>query len=162
MTRRNLISLWAIAGVAALLLRAVIALTPLAYDALRHHQLAPPQWALLVGWVAFNAYAEGVVGFHQKFAPRVVRRALELGERPSVLRVLLGAPYAIGFFAAPRRTLVTAWSVLAIIVALVVSVRFLDQPWRGIVDAGVVVGLAIGLASVVYRFARELRSRGGA
>lgn len=158
MTRATFISLWAVAGVTALLLRALVSLAPFAVDAILHYELAPPQWALLAGWVAFNAYAEGVVGFHERFAPRVVRRALELGERPTVFRVLLGAPYAIGFFAAPTRTLVTSWSVLGIIVGLVVSVRFLDQPWRGIVDAGVVVGLAIGLASVLYRFVRELRA----
>ena len=36
------------------------------------------------------------------------------------------------------------------IVGLVMAVRLLPQPWRGIVDAGVVVGLAIGITSIVH------------
>jgi hypothetical protein len=28
--------------------------------------------------------------------------------------------------------------------------RLLPQPWRGIIDAGVVVGLAIGIVSILY------------
>ena len=36
------------------------------------------------------------------------------------------------------------------IALLVTLIRQLDQPWRGIVDLGVVGGLAIGLVSIVY------------
>ena len=34
--------------------------------------------------------------------------------------------------------------------------RLLDQPWRGIVDAGVVVGLSYGCIALVVAFARVL------
>ncbi len=42
------------------------------------------------------------------------------------------------------------------IVTLVISVRQLAQPWRGIIDAGVVLGLALGVASLLYHFVRQL------
>ena len=32
----------------------------------------------------------------------------------------------------------------------VILVRLLSQPWRGILDAGVVTGLTIGCGSIVY------------
>ncbi|MDQ1692227.1 MAG: hypothetical protein QOD87_2335, partial [Pseudonocardiales bacterium] len=37
----------------------------------------------------------------------------------------------------------------------IVLVRLVDQPWRGIIDAGVLAGLAYGLVSVLVL---ELRS----
>lgn len=159
MTKQTLIAFWAVFGVAALVARALGALGPMAAEAVLEHTLSPPQWGILTGWVAFNAYAEGVVGFHRKFSPRVAARAIELGQsRPSPFRVVLAAPYAMGLFDAPKRVMLTSWTLVAFIVALVALVRHLSQPWRGIVDAGVVVGLAIGLVSLVVCFVRALRS----
>jgi hypothetical protein len=54
----------------------------------------------------------------------------------------------MGLFGARRRTTVAVWSVTVGIVVLVVLVRLLPQPWRGIVDAGVVVGLGWGLIAL--------------
>jgi hypothetical protein len=113
-------------------------------------------WLILLPWVAFNAYAEGYVGFHQKFSPRVVGRALELGRNPTFLRVILAAPYCMGLFAAPRRTLLSSWILVVAIAALVVLVRHVPQPWRGVIDAGVVVGLALGVLSVLAHFLRAV------
>jgi hypothetical protein len=50
----------------------------------------------------------------------------------------------MSFFGASRRGLTLAWGLLICIVALVLLVHQLGQPWRGIVDGGVVVGLAWG------------------
>jgi hypothetical protein len=43
------------------------------------------------------------------------------------------------------------------IVALVLLVRQLPQPWRGIVDAGVVVGLTWGALAITYFTVRALQ-----
>ncbi|HLE71719.1 MAG TPA: hypothetical protein VJH87_18715 [Vicinamibacteria bacterium] len=106
--------------------------------------------------MAFNAYAEGYRGFDRKFSPRVVGRALDLGRNPTLLRVVLAAPYCIGLFHAPRKTMVTSWTLVFVIAGVVYGVRLLPQPWRGIIDAGVVVGLGIGLLSLLGRFAAAL------
>ena len=45
------------------------------------------------------------------------------------------------------------------IVGLIVLIRKLDQPWRGIVDAGVVVGLGWGLVATLWAGGRDLCGR---
>jgi hypothetical protein len=62
----------------------------------------------------------------------------------------------MGFFHATRRRLITSFALTAGIVALVLAVRVLPQPWRGIVDTGVVVGLAWGLLSLIAFSAQAL------
>jgi hypothetical protein len=154
------IAIWGILGVTALLVRALYQLTPRALELLAARSLGLAHWIVLLGFVAFNAYAEGYVGFHQRFSPRVVERALELGRRPTLLRVALAAPYCIGLFDAPRKTLITSWSLVLAIALVVFGVRHVPQPWRGIIDTGVLVGLLIGVASLLGRFALSL-SRSG-
>jgi len=36
------------------------------------------------------------------------------------------------------------------IICFIMVARMLPQPWRGILDAGVVVGLSIGISSILY------------
>lgn len=155
-SRQRWILSWAVLGVSALLLRAIVSLTPVALDPIRDGSLGSWHWAILIFWVLFNAYAEGVRGFHKSFSPRVVRRGLYIGRRPRFWEVLLAAPISMGLFRAPRRTMIVAWSVLIGIVVLVVSVRSLAQPWRGIVDAGVVVGLTLGWLSLLIWYFRAM------
>jgi hypothetical protein len=146
------IASWGILGVALLLVRALAQLTPFAQEVLVSHALGAIHWMVLLPWVAFSLYAEGYVGFHQKFCPRVVGRALELGQSPTILRVLLAAPYCLGLFAAPRKMMIRGWSLVLAIGTLVFIVRHVPQPWRGVIDAGVVVGLAMGLVSLLAQF----------
>jgi hypothetical protein len=154
---RNVIALWGVLGVVALVGKSLVVLTPVALEVLRPGALEAWQWGILLVWVGFMAYSEGWVGFHRKFSPRVVARAFGLSREPTALRVLLAAPYCLSLFDAPRRNLVTSWALVLTIAALVLGVRRVPQPWRGIVDAGVVVGLTIGLASLVLAFGRGLQ-----
>ena len=55
----------------------------------------------------------------------------------------------MGFYRAPRRVIIVVWGITIGVVLLVQLVRILDQPWRGIVDAGVVVGLAWGAVATL-------------
>jgi hypothetical protein len=148
---------WGVAGVAGILAKAVVALTPIALEPIVSGALGTAHWVGLLAWVAFMAYSEGYRGFHKSFSPRVVHRAHQLGRRPSVIRVLLAAPFCMGLYGASRRNLITSWSVVLGVTLLVLLVRHLDQPWRGIVDAGVVVGLALGMLSLFVHFAVSLR-----
>lgn len=147
-------------GVAAFILRALVSLTPIALEPIQNGSLTTWQWVLLGGWVVFNLYAEGYRGFHRRFSPRVVARAMELGDNPRWFRVLFAAPYCMGLFRAPRRVLITSWVLLFVIMGVVVFVRQLAQPWRGIIDAGVVVGLGAGLLSMLFLFARAITDKG--
>ena len=66
----------------------------------------------------------------------------------------------MGLFRAPRRVLITSWVLLFAIMGVVVLVRQIAQPWRGIIDAGVVVGLGAGLLSMLFLFARAIADKG--
>jgi hypothetical protein len=156
-SRQRWILSWAVLGVSLLLLRAIVSLTPVALEPIRDGSLNRWHWVILILWIVFNAYAEGYRGFHKSFSPRVARRGLELGRNPRFWEVLLAAPISMGLIRAPRRTMIVAWSVLIGIVILVVSVRSLPQPWRGIVDAGVVVGLALGWLSLLIWYIRGMK-----
>lgn len=149
---------WSIGGVLFMLGRALFSLTPLAAEALAA-ELSGLQWAFAVGWVAFMAYAEGYRGFHRRFSPRVVRRALHLARDPSPGLVLLGPMFVMGLVHATRRRMLASWALLLGIVGIVLAVRLLAQPWRGLVDLGVVVGLSIGAASILAHLAPALRGR---
>ena len=147
-------ALWGIAGVLALLGNAIYRLTPYAVE-LARLRLDAVQITVLVGWVAFNAYAEGYRAFHRMFSPRVVARARTLDNAPW-LHKLLAPIYCMGLFHATRKRLLVSWTVTLAIIGIVIVVRALAQPWRGIIDAGVVVGLAIGVVSIIYHYLRAL------
>jgi len=151
---RGIVVAWGILGVVALLGRAVWRLWPLALDAVRGG-LSPVQWLALVLWVAFMAHAEGYRGFHKRVSPRVVARALYLPNaldpsRPKPLRLILAPFYCMSLFDASPRGVRVARSVFGGVLVLILLVRTLPQPWRGIIDAGVVIGLGIGIGSILY------------
>jgi len=149
-------AVWGIVGVLALLAQAIYKLTPYALE-LVEIALDPLQVACLAVWLAINAYSEGWRGFHRMFAPRVVARARCLDADPRPLFVALAPLFVMGMLHATRKRLIVSWTLALGIVAIVVVVRQLAQPWRGIVDAGVVVGLAIGVVSILYHAVRALR-----
>lgn len=155
---RQLIAAWGVFGVCALLGQALWRLTPIALDAIESG-LTTLQWAVLGVWVVAMAHSEGYKGFHQRFSPRVVARAHALASEPRPLFVALAPLFCMSLFHASRRGLLVARCVLGGVIVLIVLVRMLDQPWRGIVDAGVVVGLGIGTASLLYFYIRSLTGK---
>ena len=152
-----LIATWGVALVVLLLAQAVTRLLPFALDAWRDGAMSLPQQALFVGFVAFNAYAEGYRGFQKRFSPRVVARAFHLGQNPRPLHVLLALPYCMSLFHAKRRQRIVSWVFLVVLVLVITFVRRLPQPWRGIIDGGVVVGLGWGIVSILVFWIRGLR-----
>jgi hypothetical protein len=147
---------WGCAGVLALLGQAIWRLTPLGLEPLRAGRLDRSQAALYVGWVLVAAYSEGYRAFQHGFSPRVVARAVHLAGHPTPLRVLLAPAFCMSLFHANRRGLTRAWGILTTIIALVVIVHHTPQPWRGIVDGGVVVGLVWGELAILGFLARAL------
>lgn len=154
----HLVLLWGVFGVSVILVRAILSLTPKAVEALGMN-LTPLQWVVLVVWVVFMGIGEGYKGFQTQFSPRVVKRSLHLARHPHPLSVL-GAPlHAMGLFDATRKRKIIAWGIVLMVATLVVLVRYLPQPWRGIVDAGVVLGLVWGLVSMLGFYAAALAGR---
>lgn len=142
-----------------LLLNAVVRLTPRAIEAVDAGMTAP-QWLLFAASIAFNAYAEGYRAFQLQFSPRVVARAFHLMEHPGPWWHTALAPfYCMGLFHASRRRIIISWAVLVGVVILVIVVNRMAQPWRGILDAGVVVGLSWGVVALVVNTVQARRGR---
>ena len=137
-----------------LLSMSVVRLAGPALD-LQHEALGPHHLVVLVLWSAFMVYAEAWRGFHRMFSPRVVKRAFTFPDR---LGLQLIAPLVCtGLFHATRKRRIVAWCLVSGIFVLVLIVRSLPAPWRGIVDVGVVLGLAGGTLSIGYHALRALR-----
>lgn len=142
-------ALWGITGVILLLGSAVYRLVPLAMAAFSTHFT----WFHRLAWwasVLFMAYSEGYRGFQLNFSPRVVARARYLAEHPRILHYLFAPIFCMGYFHATRRRKIVSYSLTLGIVVLILAVRHLAQPWRGIIDAGVVIGLVWGIISIFW------------
>lgn len=152
-------ALWGVAGVLALLGSAVYRLSFPARDAFSH-DLSGYHWFSFALIAFFMAYAEGFRAFQQGFSPRVAARAGYLRDNPRLVHVIFAPLFCMGFFHATRRRQVTSISVTVGIVLLVLMVRLLPQPWRGIIDAGVIIGLAWGFVSLFIFSIKAFTSAG--
>ncbi len=149
-------AVWGIIGFTALIGNAVHRLGPRALDTFRHVHLSAVQWGVASVWMLFMIYSEAYRGFHQQFAPRFAARALHLARTPRTIPVIIAPLFCMGLFFATKKRLIVSWCVTSGIVVLILGVRQLADPWRGIVDGGVVVGLILGTLSLYYWFARGL------
>ncbi|MSR09104.1 MAG: hypothetical protein EXR82_06180 [Gammaproteobacteria bacterium] len=155
---RVLGTLWGIGGIAAVLVYAAAALGRYALEAVVDG-LEPVEWLLLVVNTAFMAWAEGYRGFQQRFSPRVAARALNLYDHPTLPRLALAPLFCAGFFGATPGLLRTIWLGTGLIVLAVLLFNQLPQPWRGILDAGVLVGMIWGTTSLLAATWTTFRER---
>ena len=95
----------------------------------------------------FMAYSEGYKGFQKAYSPRAAARLKYIKENPRIHFVLLAPFFVMGYFYTTKKRKIVSYSLTAFIVILIVLVHKLDQPWRGVVDAGVVIGLSWGIIS---------------
>ncbi len=140
--------------------RALSRLFPLSVEALEQLPWTTAQYAFAAVWLIFMGYAEGYKGFQKRFAPRVVARAWHLAANPRWHHLLLAPAFCIGYFHGSRRRLITSWAITIGVVLIVMVVKQVSQPWRGIVDLGVVLGLGWGLVAVLGQ-AVVVARRGG-
>jgi len=140
-------ALWGFAGVCLLLGSAVWRLSGIML-AMPLNSFAWYHWLALTVCLLFMGGAEGYRGFQQNLSPRTAARIRYLKNHVTPLRLLLAPLFCMGFFHAQRRRQIITISLSSGIVLLILLVRLLEQPWRGIVDAGVVLGLGWGLVSL--------------
>jgi len=141
-------AVWGLLGILALLLSAILRLWPLVVEAFSYPLAWYHRVALLV--IALGmAYFEGYKGFQMAFSPRTAARARYLLHNPRPLYILLAPFFCMGYFYSTKRRRITSIALTLGIVTLIALIRFVPQPWRGIIDLGVVVGLAWGIVSLL-------------
>jgi hypothetical protein len=140
-------AVWGVAGVVAFLGFAALRLMGRVID-MFGYDLRWYHWLTLLLVVCFMAYMEGYRGFQRAFSPRVVARAKYIYHFPRLLHVLAAPVFCMGYFHIQRRRQIGNLVLTGVIVLIIGLMRFVDQPWQGIVDAGVVVGLTWGIVSV--------------
>ncbi len=139
---------WGLCGVILLLASAVYRLSFWTLDSFNYdYNLL--QWIIFFGYAVFMAFSEGYRGFQKGFSPRVAARSLYIARNPTLIRTLLAPFFCMGYFGATRKRMIVSWILTIAIIALIIIVRQLPQPWRGIIDFGVVIGLAWGLISLI-------------
>ncbi len=150
---------WGLSFICAVLLFAIVRLFAVTIDAFDNFPFLWYHWLSLAVVVIFMAHSEGYKGFQKNFSPRVISRAWFLYHHPRPLLIVLAPLFLAGYIHINPRRQRNIMMLTAGIVILIILIRFLPQPWRGIVDAGVVVGLTWGLVSLVLCGVRILGSR---
>ncbi len=140
-----------------LLSQAIWRLGTRAFEALEY-PLSTVQLVTLAAWAMFSVYGEGYRAFQLRFSPRVVARAFVLARSATPAQTILAPAFCMSLFHATRRGKIVAWSTVVMVVCLVLVVSRLPQPWRGIIDGGVVLALIWGAVAIVVFFVRALSS----
>jgi hypothetical protein len=105
------------------------------------------------------AFFEGYRGFQRALSPRLVARAWHLGHCPTWWHALLAPLFCLSLMHAARRRLLVSWLLVGAVICLALVMHTFAQPARGIIDAGVVVGLSWGVGSILVFTGRALRGR---
>lgn len=156
-------SVWGSFGVIYILAKAIFRVLPIALEPLYGDSslvLSKIQWSLYTLSCLFFAYAEGYKGFHKKFAPLVVKRSFTLvigtdqGNKP--LNYLMAPLYSMGLWGSTPKRRTVSWGLSLGIAVVVALVKRLPPAPRCILDAGVVVGLTAGSASILYHYASSI------
>jgi len=106
-------------------------------------------WLALFVSLVFMGFSEGYRGFQKGFSPRVASRIYYLAQNPTPLRLLLAPAFCLGLFDVERKRQMITLTLMVAIVLVVQVVHLMPQPWRGIIDAGVVLGLGWGVITLL-------------
>ncbi len=137
-------SCWGIIGFYSLVIFAMIRLSVYTVEAFAQ-PFTLVQWLVLVVSLIFMAYSEGYKGFQKSYSPRFAARVHYLSSQANGLQLILAPLFCMGFFNAPKRRIISSVLLSSMIVTFVLLFKLVPQPWRGILDAGVVLGLIWGL-----------------
>jgi len=144
-------ALWAVVGFTLLLGFPIFRLAEKALEAWETNATwGIWHWFALGASLVFMGYSEGYKGFQKAFSPRAAARTRTVRDQPTWLRVLLAPLFIMCFFDATKKRLIVAYVLTAMIIGFVVLFHFIPQPWKGILDAGVVLGLSWGLISYFF------------
>lgn len=116
------------------------------------HPLGVAHYAVMIPWLFFMLYSEGYKGFQKGYSPRVAARANYLRDHSTLLRAILAPLFCMGFFHSTKKRKIVICCLLVGVTSLVVLFQYIPQPWRGVLDLGVVLGLSWGILATVFFF----------
>jgi len=103
--------------------------------------------------------AKGYFIFRQRFCRSYASRIGELIRPPVKLLYAVLAPlYCLNMIGAERRQLVRGYALVAGIILMIISVKFVPFPWRGMILTGVAVALTWAALEIAYRGFKDLLS----
>ena len=147
---RLLAPIWGAAGVSLLFASAVARLGTRGIDTVQHG-LAGFEWVALITLTVIFAYGEGYRALVRRWVPGLFRRLRRLRQESSLFLRLLAPAYGLALITPDRGQRLRAWLGTGAIVAAIVLVSRLPEPWRGIVDLAVAAALLIGLVDILRR-----------
>ncbi|MCK5050497.1 MAG: hypothetical protein KAS53_02065, partial [Candidatus Cloacimonetes bacterium] len=150
--------IYSIGGVIAIFSSAIFRLYPHVREGFSF-ELTTLNWVVLIAYLAVMIVAKGYFALHCSFVPRVINRSELLVENGKLIDRLLAPLYCMGFFKAPKKRIIISYAMLLLIIAFIVSASKISQPWRGIIDLGVIVGLSLGILSLLFLGINKLISK---
>lgn len=146
-------AIWGVCGALAILGYAVSKMVRATSEAFSY-DLNVWHYLVMAVWTFFMAYSEGYKGFQKGYSPRVASRAVYLRDKCTGLRLALAPFFCLGFFHAPRKRKITVVILVIGISLIVLLFKYIPQPWRGVLDFGVIIGLSWGIIATVIYFAK--------
>lgn len=146
---RNIGAVWGMLGIMFIVSYALYRLSFLAAEAFTE-TLTVLQWIVLIVWCAYMIHSEGIKGFAKSFSPRAAARAQYISRHGNWHQILFAPIFCFGYYQTNRRRLIGIYALTLGIIGLIIIIRLMVQPWRGIIDSGVVLGLSIGLVTLFY------------
>ena len=147
MTVRGAIAaVWSVLGLLLLLGYAIWRLSLYTYESLQM-PLNWVHWLVFIGFTLFMAHSEGYKGFQKRFSPRYAARTKYLSTHGTLIQCVLAPLFSMGYFHAPQRRVITTIALTVMIALFILVFRYIPQPWKGLLDAGVVIGLVWGAVS---------------
>ena len=147
----NLAAIWGVAGACMLLGFAVLRMFRQVSEGFEH-PLGVAHYAVMIPWLFFMLYSEGYKGFQKGYSPRVAARANYLRDHATLIRALLAPLFCMGFFDSTKKRKIVICCLLLGVTTLVVLFQRIPQPWRGVLDLGVVLGLSWGILATLFFF----------
>ena len=86
-------------------------------------------------------------------------RAVYLRQHSTWLRLLLAPLFSIGYFHTTRAKQITVIVISIVITLIVILFRQIPQPWRGVLDVGVIVGLSWGIIATLIYYAKFVTAK---
>lgn len=154
---KKLILIYSIGGVIAIFSSAIYRLYPHVHESFSY-EFSISNWIVLSVYLIVMIVGKGYFALHRGFVPRVINRSEQLIENGKLIDRLLAPLYCMGFFKAPKKRMLISYVMILLIVSFIVSASKISQPWRGIIDIGVIIGLSLGILSLLFLGIKKLIS----